>query len=63
GEHIVSVDIYHGNELTGLAVVEVEFDSLEAAASFVPPNWFGHEVTADQRYKNANLAKSGKPTS
>ncbi len=63
GEHIVSVDIYHGNELTGLAVVEVEFDSLEAAASFVPPKWFGLEVTADQRYKNANLAKSGKPTS
>lgn len=61
GEHIVSVDIYHGNELTGLAVVEVEFDSLEAAANFVPPKWFGLEVTADKRYKNANLAKSGKP--
>ena len=63
GEHIFSVDIYHGNELAGLAVAEVEFDSLEAAASFVPPKWLGLEVTADPRYKNANLAKSGKPVS
>ena len=61
GEHIFSVDIYHGSELAGLAVAEVEFDNLESAQSFIPPKWLGLEVTADKRYKNANLAKNGKP--
>lgn len=37
-------------------VVEVEFDSEEAADLFVPPEWFGREVTDDSRFKNKNLA-------
>lgn len=37
-------------------VVEVEFDSEEAADLFIPPEWFGREVTDDSRFKNKNLA-------
>lgn len=39
-----------------LMTVEVEFDSLEAAERFVPPSWFGKEVTGDKTYSNAKLA-------
>lgn len=55
-----SVDIYSG-DLKGLAVVEVEFNNIEEANLFQPPSWFGKEVTSDLRYKNAGLAKNGKP--
>jgi CYTH domain-containing protein len=53
-------DVYEG-DLAGLAVVEVEFASLEAAQGFVAPEWFGREVTGDAAYKNASLATRGKP--
>ena len=56
----IEVDIYsHG--LTGLAVAEVEFRSVKEAEAFVPPAWFGLEVTSDSRYKNMNLARYGMP--
>jgi len=38
------IDIYEEN-LTGLSVVEVEFPNIEAYKQFVPPNWFGKEVS------------------
>ena len=57
---MVAVDIYH-QELNGLAVAEIEFDSKEAADEFVPYDWFVKDVTSDKRYKNANLAKDGLP--
>ena len=57
---LIELDIYSG-ELEGLAVAEVEFASEEESVSFVPPSWFGKEVTHDERYKNKNLALHGKP--
>lgn len=54
------LDIYEG-ELTGLLVVEIEFENEEIANSFTKPAWFGNEVTSDKRYKNASLAKNGMP--
>ena len=50
----IELDIYSGI-LDGLIVAEVEFPSIELANSFLPPNWFGREVTEDERYKNRNL--------
>jgi len=38
------IDLYHDN-LEGLAVVEVEFPTLEACRDFKKPSWFGKEVT------------------
>lgn len=39
-----------------LVIVEVEFPSVAAAESFIPPEWFGEEVTHDKRFKNAVIA-------
>jgi CYTH domain-containing protein len=49
------VDVYRG-QLAGLVVAELEFPSEAAAAAFVPPDWFGTEVTTDPHYRNAALA-------
>ncbi len=51
-------DTYQG-ELRGLRVVEIEFASTSDAESFVPPEWFGREVTGAERYSNASLAATG----
>lgn len=58
--YMVELDIYSG-DLKGLVVAEVEFDSEEESSHFEPPEWFGIEVTHDERYKNKNLALKGKP--
>jgi adenylate cyclase len=59
-EVAAEVDVYAG-ALAGLRVVEVEFPSAAAAAGFVPPAWFGREVTDDARWSNASLARFGRP--
>jgi adenylate cyclase len=61
GELTIEFDVYHGR-LSGLRVAEVEFESADAAAAFIPPEWFGLEVTADPRYKNRRLAIDGRPS-
>lgn len=55
GGRIAELDVYEGH-LSGLMTVEVEFDSEADACRFVPPSWFGQEVTGDPRYQNAALA-------
>ena len=54
-ERTFEVDVYEGR-LAGLVVVEVEFPDREAAIGFIPPAWFGREVTDDPDYANRNLA-------
>jgi CYTH domain-containing protein len=49
------LDIFHGVH-DGLRIVEVEFPSTEAADAFMPPVWFGEDVSADPRYRNSYLA-------
>jgi adenylate cyclase len=56
----VEVDVYHG-ELAGLVIAECEFASAEESRRFVPPGWFGREVTDDPEYKNQSLALHGRP--
>jgi len=58
--NIIELDVY-GSSLKGLVTAEVEFQSFEDSESFVPPEWFGREVTQDERYKNKNLAVHGLP--
>ena len=60
GTHTAEVDIYSG-ELDGLWIVEVEFESGEAAAAFAPPDWFGRELTGFSEWSNASLARNGRP--
>jgi CYTH domain-containing protein len=56
----VEVDVYRGR-LAGLVVAEVEFRSEGEAQAFTPPSWFGREITADARYRNAALAAAEAP--
>ncbi|MBQ3852105.1 MAG: CYTH domain-containing protein [Lachnospiraceae bacterium] len=39
-----------------LVIAEVEFGSVEAAQSFLPPDWFGEEVTYEPKYHNSYMA-------
>ena len=47
--------------LAGLRVVEVEFSSEQESDGFQIPDWFGPEITGDQRYRNRELAVHGLP--
>ena len=40
-----------------LILAEVEFESIEQAQSFIPPEWFGDDVTENREYSNSNLSK------
>ena len=57
---VAEVDRYDG-ELRGLWSVEVEFDSEDAAHAFVPPAWFGRELTDLDGWGNGDLARRGRP--
>ena len=49
------LDIFHGRHV-GLLVVEVEFPDTETADAFVPPSWFGADVSCNPCYRNSYLA-------
>ena len=59
GKYTVEIDVFE-RSLKGLVVAEVEFPTEEEASDFIPPAFFGREVTYDKRYKNKNLASSGQ---
>ena len=50
--HIVEIDVFE-KELAPLCIAEVEGPN---CAAFVPPAWFGREITEDPRYDNWALA-------
>lgn len=52
---IIEIDVYKG-KAEGLIVAEVEFPSAEDYNSFVPPAWFGEEMTHVESLRNRNLA-------
>lgn len=54
-EWLIELDIFHG-AYEGMTLAEVEFSSEEEAGRFVPPDWFGENVSGDRRYSNAYLA-------
>lgn len=55
-KHVAELDIFQGT-LAPLRLVEVEFESIEEANVFVPPAWFGDDVTDSGEYHNSNLSK------
>jgi CYTH domain-containing protein len=57
---IAEMDVY-GGALGDLVTVEVEFESESASRAFVPPEWFGEELTGDVRYSNQQMARDGAP--
>lgn len=51
-DRIVEIDNYNQIELL---VLEVEFPSLEAAEQFVPPAWFGQDISTEKQYSNKKV--------
>ena len=50
----IAIQVY-GGRFEGLVRVEVEFDSEEAARSFVPLSWMGEEMTGLPIARDSNL--------
>ena len=55
---VAELDVFKG-DLHSLVLVEVEFKSVEDANAFIPPSWFGADVTTDNRYHNSYISKYG----
>ena len=52
----IELDVFH-KEYEGLLLAEVEFPSEEAAKAYLPPAWFGEDVTYSVKYHNSNMSK------
>lgn len=53
---IIELDVFHG-ELEPLILAEVEFPTEETAGAFIPPEWFGQDVTFSSEYHNSTLSR------
>lgn len=56
GPYTIELDIFEG-DLAPLMLAEVEFPAEEEAVSFLPPDWFGADVTMSTLYHNSALSK------
>ena len=56
GDYTIELDIYKG-KFDGLVVCEIEFSTIEDANAFVPPTWFGEDISEKKEYRNKNLAQ------
>lgn len=52
----IELDVFEG-KFKGLMLAEVEFPSKEEAESFIPPVWFGKDVTFSGEYQNSKLSR------
>lgn len=57
-KYTIELDIFEG-ELAPLLLAEVEFESEAEANAFVPPAWFGEDVTFSTKYHNSTLSQRG----
>lgn len=55
-KYTIELDIFEG-ELSPLQLAEVEFETEEEANAFVPPAWFGKDVTLSTDYHNSTLSR------
>ncbi|WP_077610537.1 CYTH domain-containing protein [Clostridium sp. Marseille-P2415] len=53
---IIELDIFEGR-FEGLMLAEVEFPDKAEAESFIPPSWFGEDVTFSGEYQNSRLSQ------
>ncbi|MEV5026526.1 CYTH domain-containing protein [Paenibacillus sp. LPE1-1-1.1] len=49
---VIEIDTYDQIELS---VLEVEFDSEEAANTFQAPDWFGKDISSERQYSNKKV--------
>ena len=52
----IELDVFH-DDYEGLLLAEVEFTSEEQAQAYMPPAWFGEDVTWSSAYHNSTLSK------
>lgn len=52
----IELDIF-GSPFEGMVIAEVEFPDEETANTFVPPAWFGEDVTFSGEYHNSYLSR------
>ena len=52
----IELDVFHG-VYEGLLLAEVEFSSEEEANAYLPPDWFGEDVTYSSKYHNSTLSR------
>ena len=56
GNYTIELDLF-APPFAPLTLAEVEFESVEEANAFLPPNWFGEEVTGEHEYTNAAMSQ------
>lgn len=56
GKYTIELDVFK-ESFNGLVLAEVEFDTEDEADSFVPPEWFGEDVTYSPEYYNSTLSQ------
>lgn len=56
GAYTIELDIFEG-DLAPLMLAEVEFPTEKEATAFLPPDWFGEDVTMSTLYHNSALSK------
>lgn len=54
---LIELDFFKA-DLEGLVLAEVEFPDEETASQFIPPFWFGEDVTFSSRYHNSTLSSA-----
>ena len=54
--YTIELDLFSSPK-EGLLLAEVEFPTEEEALAFLPPAWFGEDVTNSPLYHNSNLSK------
>ena len=53
---IIELDVFDP-PFAPLVMAEVEFGSKESAEGFIPPEWFGEEVTFEREYHNSYMSR------
>ncbi|MBE7721717.1 MAG: CYTH domain-containing protein [Lacrimispora celerecrescens] len=56
GHLTIELDVFEGR-FQGLMLAEVEFPDREEAENFIPPSWFGEDVTFSGEYQNSRLSR------
>lgn len=52
----IELDVFEG-KFEGLLLAEVEFASEEEALCYIPPEWFGEDVSNSTKYHNSTLSR------
>lgn len=55
-QYTIELDIFD-DPFAPLVIAEVEFDTVEDSDEFIPPEWFGQEVTGHKEYSNSYLSR------